>query len=109
MPNIITLGEYTFRNSAIVEAFLGPNCKTIGTWAFVNTPITTLVCAATTVPTLNNANAIPSSCVIYVPDASVDAYAEASNWSTFASNIKGISQLATDNPTLYEEIKDYLL
>lgn len=108
MPNIVTLGDWTFRNSAMVEAFLGKNCTYIGTWAFVGTPMTTLVCAATTVPTLNKTNAIPTSCVIYVPDASVDAYKSATNWSSFANNIKGINSLATDNVTFYAEIKDYL-
>ena len=48
---------------------------------------------ATTPPTLS-ANAIPSSIVaIYVPDESVAAYQAATNWSSFASKIKGISEM----------------
>ena len=32
---------------------------------------------------------------IYVPDGSVDAYKSASGWSTYASRVKGISELTT--------------
>lgn len=45
---------------------------------------------------------------IYVPDESVEAYKTATTWVDYANRIKGISQLATDNPTLYEEIEEYL-
>lgn len=47
-------------------------------------------------------------CPIYVPDASVEAYKTATNWSAYASRIKGISELPTDNAELYNKIKDYL-
>lgn len=43
-------------------------------------------------PTLANSNAfsgIPSTCVFYVPSASLDAYKTASNWSTYASKMVG--------------------
>lgn len=49
-----------------------------------------------------------ASLIIYVPDASVTAYQEATNWSSYASRIKAISDLPIDNPEVYEEIKDYL-
>ena len=45
---------------------------------------------------------------IYVPDESVDAYKETTNLVSYADRIKGISQLATGNPTLYAEIEEYL-
>ena len=49
---------------------------------------------ATTPPTLSNTNAIPSTIgAIYVPDESVAAYQAATNWSSFASKIKGISEM----------------
>lgn len=64
---------------------------------------------AITPPTLSGAfDACTALTNIYVPDASVTAYKEATNWSTYASRIKGISALATDNAELYEEIKEYL-
>lgn len=49
-----------------------------------------------------------SSLAIYVSDTSVTAYREASGWSAYADRIKPISQLATDNPSLYEEVAEYL-
>lgn len=49
-----------------------------------------------------------NNCHIYVPDASVEAYKTATNWSRYASRIKGISQLQTDNAELYAEIESYL-
>ena len=48
---------------------------------------------ATTPPTLESA-VIPSTIgAIYVPDESVAAYQAATNWSKFASKIKGISEM----------------
>ena len=49
---------------------------------------------ATTPPTLASTNAIPSTIgAIYVPDESIAAYQAATNWSSFASKIKGISEM----------------
>ena len=70
--------------------------------------LTKFIVKATTPPTLGLPNAKLSNCTIYVPDSSVDAYKEATNWSSRADKIKGISEFATDNPLLYEEVKDYL-
>lgn len=52
----------------------------------------------TSVLGINNSNAFTSSgiasgnCTIYVPDALVDTYKTATNWSTYASQIKGLSE-----------------
>ena len=52
---------------------------------------------ATTPPTLASTGAIPSTIgAIYVPDESVAAYQAATNWSNFASKIKGISEMSTE-------------
>ena len=49
---------------------------------------------ATTPPTLASTNAIPSTIgAIYVPDESVEAYKTATVWSSYASKIKGISEM----------------
>jgi len=45
----------------------------------------------TTPPTLANSNAfstIPSDCIIYVPQGSLNAYKTATNWSTYASHMQ---------------------
>ena len=47
---------------------------------------------STTPPTLSNTNAfsgIPADCIIYVPQASLEAYKTATNWSTYASYMQG--------------------
>lgn len=56
----------------------------------------------------NSLASLPALAAIYVPDASVSVYREASGWSSYASRIFPISQLSSDNPDLYEEIKEYL-
>ena len=67
-----------------IEGYLVNNCKAL----------TQVVVKATTPPTLDanawyGASALTS---IYVPDASVDAYKAATNWSTYASRIKPLSE-----------------
>lgn len=51
-----------------------------------------VICQPTTPPTLDGSAFNGTSCIIYVPDASVDAYKAASNWSKIASRIKPISE-----------------
>ena len=51
-----------------------------------------IICSPTVPPTLN-ANALKgTTCYIYVPDASVDTYKEATNWSQFSGRIKPLSE-----------------
>lgn len=60
--------------------------------AFLFCPLSTVICRATTPPTLGT-RVFNGTCTIYVSDASVNAYKAAANWSTYASQIVGISQL----------------
>lgn len=71
---------------------------TIGDSAFRGcSALTYIKILATTPPTLSSTNAIPSTIgAIYVPDESVAAYQAATNWSSFASKIKGISEMPTE-------------
>jgi hypothetical protein len=68
---------------------------TIPSYCFYkSTKLATFICEATAPPTLGS-NALgntPSAMLIYVPDASVDAYKAATNWSTYASRIKPLSE-----------------
>ena len=75
-----------------------------------STALETVVCKATIPPTLGDQvfESTNSTFVIYVPDASVTAYREASGWSAYADRIYPMSQLQTDNPSLYEEVAEYL-
>lgn len=57
--------------------------------------LATFICEAVTPPTLNGStfqNATTSGITFYVPDASVDAYKAATNWSTYADQIKPLSE-----------------
>ena len=80
-----TLAEITFPGSL----------TSIGNYAFFScTSLQYIRIEATTPPTLSATNAIPSTIgAIYVPDESVAAYQSATNWSSFASKIKGISEM----------------
>lgn len=107
-------GQYegSFSYCKDLELVILPNTITaFGIGTFSNcTKLKDVVMKAITPPTLSggvfdNCTALTN---IYVPDASVTAYQEATNWSVYADRIKGISSLQTDNAELYEEIKEYL-
>jgi hypothetical protein len=87
-PTLAKIEAYTFKSCSKLEAFV-----------FKNTTPATLSSSA--FESTNN-------CPIYVPNDSLDTYKTASVWSTYSNRIKPISQLATDNPTLYAEIEEYL-
>lgn len=55
-----------------------------------------IICHAINPPTLDGSAFNGTSCIIYVPDASVDTYKTASNWSRFASRIKPLSSYTKD-------------
>lgn len=103
------------RCSALELAILPSTLTTMGTsWQpFVGcTKLATMIVKAETPPSLGSKFAlgqhVSSSLKIYVPDASVEAYESATNWTSHSSIIFPITQLETDNPTLYAEISEYL-
>ena len=81
--------------TSLAEITLPASLTSIGTGAFYDCKSLQYIrIEATTPPTLASTNAIPSTIgAIYVPDASVAAYQAATNWSSFASKIKGISEM----------------
>lgn len=88
---ITTLGSRSLWTVNIGTVVLGANVTSIGTYAFDMATINALICNATTPPTL--ASAFGSGVTaIYVPDASVDTYKAATNWSSSASKIFPLSQ-----------------
>ena len=136
LPKLKSVGAGAFYGTNITQ-FIAPSVTTIGgTWnegAFANcksllnvmigeatalgersftgcSSLQTFIIKATTPPSLNGSlfSSTNNTFVIYVPDESVDAYKSSTNWSTYANRIKGVSELATDNPTLYAEIEEYL-
>ena len=129
LENIESIGPSCFYASGITKAIIPcaktidnqgfyqcPNLKvavmrdivTIANRGFRESPLETVVINNVTPPTIAANTFIGSSCPIYVPDVNVETYKSASNWIDYASRIKGISELATDNPTLYAEIEEYL-
>ena len=123
-PTLTTTGQYAFINckalskvsglgdtqvteikseffsgcSSLTDITLPASLTTIGAYAFRDcSSLTYIKILATTPPTLSSTNAIPSTIgAIYVPDESIAAYQAATNWSSFASKIKGISEMPTE-------------
>ena len=78
--------------SNLLTAVLPATLTITGGSVFSDSPnIKWVKCLAVTPPTLNGSLVGNSTCVIYVPDASIDAYKSATNWSSYASRIKAIS------------------
>ena len=100
--NVTTLSYYTFYNCrAITELTCKGNLTSIGTYVFYNcSNLTKLILPnITSVPQLQGTNAFTGTPIasgtgyIYVPDNLVASFQSASNWSTYASQIKGVSEL----------------
>ena len=99
LPLCETIGNVTFRNcTSLTLLEIGANIKSIGTYQFgdytaVMPPnLWAIVVRATTPPTLGSNGWYGTTCPIYVPDASVEAYKAATNWSAYASRIRPLSE-----------------
>ena len=93
---LTSISSELFRDcSSLTEIALPAGVTSIGSNAFYGcSSLQYIRIEATTPPTLASTNAIPSKIgAIYVPDESVAAYQAATNWSSFASKIKGISEM----------------
>lgn len=97
-PLATTVDGYAFYRTGIVSAIL-PVCTSIGGHAFnYSSKMSTLVLGGTVVCSLNNTAALVGTKIesgtgyIYVPDDLVDSYKAATNWSTYASQIKPLSE-----------------
>lgn len=90
----MTQGEF-YGCASASEITLPSSLTLIGINCFRNCyALERIICRATTPPSLANVSAFTNTnnCPIYVPDASVEAYKTATNWSSYASRIKGISE-----------------
>lgn len=92
---LVRIGTNAFVNCKELRQIEIPvNVTEIGQSAFQNcTKLETVVLRPTTPPTLGNYNHYGNQARWYVPDESLSAYQAATNWSAFASRIKGISEL----------------
>ena len=93
IPNSVTsISNYAFNNCISLSSIEIPNSVTsISDRAFSNCKsLSSITVNAATPPTLGKSVFNGSTCPIYVPAESVDAYKSATNWSTYASRIQAI-------------------
>ena len=86
-----------YQARALEEVTIPSTITTVSSDAFNgNFGMKRYIIKASTPPTLDNKSAfnqIPDDCVFYVPDESITAYQEATNWSTWADRYHGLSEL----------------
>lgn len=98
--NINFLNDTTFTNcTSLTTITLPSKVATISTKVFSGcSALKSIKIMSTTIPTLNNINAFENTPVangtgyIYVQDNLVDSYKTATNWSTYADQIKPLSE-----------------
>ena len=98
-PQTTTIDGNAFNSCSKVTKAVFPLVTSIGFQAFVNNRLLTTLIIGTTDCVLVDINAFSNTPIkkgtgfIYVPDGAVEAYKTATNWSTYADQIKGISEL----------------
>ena len=100
IPNsVTTIGKQAFYNNKFTTFDIGSGVTSIGESALYNTTMTKLICRATTPPTCGTSafgswsSGSMNYPQIYVPDSSVNAYKNASFWSTQSGKIHPLSDL----------------
>lgn len=96
-PKVTYLGSYCFYTCSKLAKVDFPVLATIDTYCFAYcSALTAVIMRSSTVVTLVNSSAFNNSAVakgtgfIYVPASLVDSYKSASNWSTYANQIRAI-------------------
>lgn len=100
-PSLISISTNMFGYSSLLKRLDFPSVESIDTGAFsgCHRLVTLIFRKADTVCTLKNVNAFNNTPIakgtgyIYVPDDLVEQYKAATNWSTYANQIKPISEL----------------
>ena len=100
LPKCTSIGNTAFYGCTNLTTVNLPECTSIGNRAFEDCiNIITLILANNQVVVLENVGIFTGSSIkngtgyIYVPDDLVDSYKIATNWSTYANQIKPISEL----------------
>lgn len=96
LGSITVVDTYAFYRALSLKKVVLPQTLTsinMQAFAYCNA-LETVICHNTTPPTLHVQAFMStnSTFIIYVPDESVTAYREASNWSTYADRIKPLSE-----------------
>ena len=102
-PEVTEISGWAFNKCLNLETVDLPKAKRVGgSEVFYYCPkLTTLILRANEVATLGSSNVFNYTPIktsttegfIYVPDNLVDSYKSATNWSAYASKIKGLSEL----------------
>ncbi len=103
LPRVVKIGLRAFNQwTSVTKFIIGSKCKEIGAYPFgsaaENLTVTTVVCYATTPPTIdgNTFNTAARAVIeaLYVPDESLEAYSRATSWKKFAQENKlfGLSE-----------------
>lgn len=98
--NLLTVGVGAFQNCKALKNIVLPKATTVNANGFVNcSNLDTVVLRTNEICNLINVSAFNGTPIksgtgyIYVPDALVEQYKSATNWSTYASQIKPLSEL----------------
>lgn len=98
--NVTTINSSGFQNCKLLNDVTFPKLNTIQTNAFAGcSALSKLILSNSSVCTLRNVSAFSNTPIasgtgyVYVPDNLVNSYKSASNWSTYANQIKGLSEL----------------
>lgn len=100
LPKCIELGYQAFGWCESLKSIELPECRTISSRAFEYcTALTSVILRSPTVCGLEDSNIFSSNTpiatgtgYIYVPDALVNDYKKATNWSVYANQIKPLSE-----------------
>ena len=101
LPSLISISSNMFAYSSLLKRLDFPSVESISGGAFSGCYrlVTLILRKADTVCTLENVSAFSGTSIakgtgfVYVPDDLVEQYKAATNWSTYASQIKPISEL----------------
>ena len=100
LPSLNSLGQNFFSSCSSLERLVLPKITTVTASCFSScTKLATLILSNNEVCTLNNTSALGGTPIasgrgfIYVPDNLVEQYKTATNWSTYATQIKPLSEL----------------
>ena len=110
LPSLTNATSNAFQNCTALRIVKLNALKTISTSVFNNCSNLQALIIGTTNCTLSNANVLTGTPIasgtgfIYVPDEAVETYKTATNWNTYASQIKGLSEIPQD---ILDELEAY--
>jgi hypothetical protein len=108
LPNVTSIGDSAFYSCSNLISIDLPNVTSIGDSAFEScNNLSTVIMSTNQIITLEDKSVFNDTPIsnktgyIYVPDSLVNSYKSTSGWSTYASQIKPISELPQEYKTLY--------